>query len=285
MGDQRPLDRPGRIDMEAAELAAQAGPGVGSEDVFGAHRSLINRSHVPRSGQRAWRDDRHRPALRLLRRSDRRPALPMGARSSARAAILPAPPISSSQTVELAPGFAAAWFALGEIRDRLGDRSGAVAAFERPAMPIPRITTAPGFSWRGSASGDVTPAMTETYVRRLFDQYAARFDAALTERLAYRGPEILRDAVGAVMRAAGRPHAVRLDARPRLRHRARRRRVSAVRRLARRRRSVAGDGRAGGGQRPLRPARDAPTCSAFSPPKPRARRAIISSSPPMSSSM
>ena len=36
-----------------------------------------------------------------------------------------------AQTVALAPGFATAWFALGAIRDRLGDRSGAVAAFEQ----------------------------------------------------------------------------------------------------------------------------------------------------------
>src|SRR5579862_1335025 len=35
------------------------------------------------------------------------------------------------QTVELAPGFATAWFALGAIRDQLGDRSNAVVAFER----------------------------------------------------------------------------------------------------------------------------------------------------------
>ena len=42
-------------------------------------------------------------------------------------------------------------------------------------------------------------------MRRLFDQYAARYDAALTEHLAYRGPALLRDAVEAVMRAAGRP--------------------------------------------------------------------------------
>jgi len=47
--------------------------------------------------------------------------------------------------------------------------------------------------------------MTETYVRRLFDQYAARYDSALTERLNYRGPALLRDAVEAVMRAAGLP--------------------------------------------------------------------------------
>ena len=36
-----------------------------------------------------------------------------------------------AQTVELAPGFATAWFALGAIRDRLGDRDGAVTAFEQ----------------------------------------------------------------------------------------------------------------------------------------------------------
>jgi predicted TPR repeat methyltransferase len=46
--------------------------------------------------------------------------------------------------------------------------------------------------------------MSETYVRRLFDQYAARYDAALTERLAYRGPTLLREAVENAMRAEGR---------------------------------------------------------------------------------
>ncbi|MGB6964501.1 MAG: tetratricopeptide repeat protein, partial [Xanthobacteraceae bacterium] len=34
-----------------------------------------------------------------------------------------------TQTLELAPGFAAAWFTLGTVRDRRGDRDGAVAAF------------------------------------------------------------------------------------------------------------------------------------------------------------
>jgi predicted TPR repeat methyltransferase len=47
--------------------------------------------------------------------------------------------------------------------------------------------------------------MTQTYVRRLFDQYAGRYDTALTERLSYRGPALLHDAVAAVMQAAGRP--------------------------------------------------------------------------------
>jgi predicted TPR repeat methyltransferase len=105
------------------------------------------------------------------------------------------------QALELAPQFAAAWFALGEIRDRLGDRSGAIAAFEQARDAGPEDDHGARLQLARLGSGDVTPAMTETYVRRLFDQYAARYDAALTERLTYRGPEILRDAVGSVMRA------------------------------------------------------------------------------------
>src|SRR6516225_9221332 len=42
------------------------------------------------------------------------------------------------QTVEVAPGFATAWFALGAIRDRLGDRDGAVAATRPICRPLRR---------------------------------------------------------------------------------------------------------------------------------------------------
>jgi predicted TPR repeat methyltransferase len=47
--------------------------------------------------------------------------------------------------------------------------------------------------------------MTQTYVRRLFDQYAARYEASLTEHLDYRGPALLRAAVESIMQAARRP--------------------------------------------------------------------------------
>jgi predicted TPR repeat methyltransferase len=53
-------------------------------------------------------------------------------------------------------------------------------------------------------AGEATPRMTDAYVRRLFDQYAARYDSALTEQLAYRGPQLLRGAVSIVMTAAER---------------------------------------------------------------------------------
>jgi predicted TPR repeat methyltransferase len=108
------------------------------------------------------------------------------------------------QTVALAPGFATAWFALGAISDRLGDRSGAIAAFERARDADPQDYHGARLQLARLGAGDATPAMSETYVRRLFDQYAARYDTALTERLAYRGPALLREAVEKAMQSAQR---------------------------------------------------------------------------------
>jgi predicted TPR repeat methyltransferase len=110
-----------------------------------------------------------------------------------------------AQTVELAPRFATAWFALGAIRDQLGDRDGAVAAFGHARDADPEDYHGARLQLARLGSGEAAPAMTETYVRRLFDQYAGRYDEALTERLSYRGPMLLRDAVQALMDAGGRP--------------------------------------------------------------------------------
>jgi predicted TPR repeat methyltransferase len=110
-----------------------------------------------------------------------------------------------AQTLELAPGFATAWFALGAIRDRLGDRAGAIAAFEKTQVLDPEDYHRARLQLARLGAGDASPAMTHAYVRRLFDQYAARYDMALTDHLAYRGPELLREAVESAMRAAERP--------------------------------------------------------------------------------
>src|ERR1700688_4327715 len=110
-----------------------------------------------------------------------------------------------AQTVELAPRFATAWFALGAIRDQLGDRDGAIAAFEQTRTADPEDYHGARLQLARLGAGETTPAMTETYVRRLFDQYSGRYDTALTERLHYRGPALLHDAVEAVMGAAAPP--------------------------------------------------------------------------------
>ena len=110
-----------------------------------------------------------------------------------------------AQTVELAPRFATAWFALGAIRDQLGDRDGAVAAFDHARDADPDDYHGARLQLARLGAGETAPAMTETYIRRLFDQYAGRYDESLTERLSYRGPILLRDAVQALMNARGLP--------------------------------------------------------------------------------
>ena len=109
-----------------------------------------------------------------------------------------------AQTVELVPRFATAWFALGAIRNRLGDHDGAVAAFGKARDADPDDYHGARLQLARLGAGEAVPAMTQTYVRRLFDQYAERYDAALTEHLDYRGPPLLRAAVEAAMGAAGR---------------------------------------------------------------------------------
>src|SRR5689334_23071596 len=110
-----------------------------------------------------------------------------------------------TQTVEAAPGFATAWFALGAIRDRLGDRDGAVAAFGAASRADPDDYHGARLQLARLGVGAPAPAMTEPYVRRLFDQYAARYDAALIEHLHYRGPAVLAAAVKAALARLGRP--------------------------------------------------------------------------------
>jgi predicted TPR repeat methyltransferase len=115
-----------------------------------------------------------------------------------------------AQTVELAPGFATAWFALGAMRDRLGDRAGAIAAFEHARDVDPDDYHGARLHLDRLGAAKTTPEMTAVYVRRLFDQHAPSFDKSLVERLGYRGPALLVDAVQRVCAALVR--SARFDA-------------------------------------------------------------------------
>ena len=110
-----------------------------------------------------------------------------------------------AQTAELAPGFAAAWFMLGEAREKLGDRAAAMAAFTQARAADPQDRQGAALQLARLCGGEASPAMSEAYVRHLFDQYAGRYDTALTEHLRYRGPAILLEAVQHVMRGLGHP--------------------------------------------------------------------------------
>ena len=117
---------------------------------------------------------------------------------------LPAATDLLQQAIELAPNFASAWFTLGEIRQKLGERDAAVEAFRkaRDADPQDRHGAAMHLMWLGA---EPLAAMPPSYVQVMFDQYAPRFETALLNDLDYRAPSLLFKAVLSVRHAAKKP--------------------------------------------------------------------------------
>ena len=102
-----------------------------------------------------------------------------------------------TQALELAPRFASAWFRLGEVRTRLGERDAAVAAFRAALAADPADRNGAALHLVRLGAADTAAAMSPSYVRALFDQYAARFDDALAT-LSYPAPALLRESVETV---------------------------------------------------------------------------------------
>jgi predicted TPR repeat methyltransferase len=99
------------------------------------------------------------------------------------------------QTLELAPDWPPLWFALAIAREKLGLREQAVAAFTQAAA-LDRAGALGADLHLARLGATPTPASaSESYVRGLFDQYAPRFDAHLVDKLAYRAPALLADAL------------------------------------------------------------------------------------------
>ena len=98
------------------------------------------------------------------------------------------------QALELTPAYASAWFALAEIREKLGDRAGAIEAFTkaREADADDRHGAAVHLMRLGAMPVQTMPP---AYMRALFDHYAPAFEHALREGLKYRAPELLLAAV------------------------------------------------------------------------------------------
>ena len=108
------------------------------------------------------------------------------------------------QAIELVPDFASAWFALGKIRDELGEADAAIAAYQKACAADPADHH--GASVRLMRLGAAPlSGMPKAYVQSLFDQYAPRFEQELIERLHYRAPAILFKAVLAVRAGQSKP--------------------------------------------------------------------------------
>ena len=113
------------------------------------------------------------------------------------------------QALERAPDWTAAWFALGEAREKLGDLDAAAQAFRETLAADP--ADAQGAAARLALMGraDAPHALPQAYVARLFNDYAPRFDKHLTDNLNYRAPALIADALGEI--APGRRFASALD--------------------------------------------------------------------------
>ncbi|KAF0135416.1 MAG: hypothetical protein FD152_1333, partial [Xanthobacteraceae bacterium] len=112
---------------------------------------------------------------------------------------------------EMAPRWAAGWFALGEVEAARSFTEAAASAFRQAIACDPDDAMGAGLMLARLGLSTAGPAMSAGYVAALYDDYAPRFERSLREGLTYRGPEILRDAVSRACTAAGRvPHVDRM---------------------------------------------------------------------------
>jgi predicted TPR repeat methyltransferase len=111
----------------------------------------------------------------------------------------------ATQTLELTPQFAPAYALLGRSLAALGRRDEAVAAFNEALGVDPDDALGIGIDLAKLGAADPAEALSESYVRTLFDQYASSFDSHLTAALAYRGPQVVRDALEAATTRRGQP--------------------------------------------------------------------------------
>jgi len=117
---------------------------------------------------------------------------------------LPAAADLLMQAIELASDFTSAWFTLAGIREELGERNAAIAAFQKARASDANDRHGAGLRLMRLGAEPVS-GMPQAYVQALFDQYAPRFESSLVDELGYRGPKLLFHAVLSVRAAARKP--------------------------------------------------------------------------------
>lgn len=97
--------------------------------------------------------------------------------------------------IEADPDWDEAHFALGDICQQAGETEQAITAFRRYLAldPADRLGAGARLTLLGASA--MRDRLPPDYVRALFDEYAPRFETSLRDRLSYRGPELLFEAV------------------------------------------------------------------------------------------
>ena len=101
----------------------------------------------------------------------------------------------AAQSLERVPDFAPAHALLGRAQAALGARGPAVAALNRALELEPGDALGVRIDLARLDALPQDAAITAGYVRALFDDYASGFDRHLVKKLAYRGPELIAEAL------------------------------------------------------------------------------------------
>ncbi|MEQ1939683.1 methyltransferase [Mesorhizobium sp. CN5-321] len=99
--------------------------------------------------------------------------------------------------LELAPAWALGWFRLGEMYEAAGDFSAAGNAWETARGLDPQDRAGAGLKLALIGQIPEPEAPPSAFVEALFDRYADKFDASLVDKLGYRVPGLLFDALQA----------------------------------------------------------------------------------------
>lgn len=111
----------------------------------------------------------------------------------------------AEQALDLAPGYAPAWFLLGRAREARHRQSGdpdehraALRAYAAALDLDPDDALGARIELAQIGQGGPLGAMSPGYVRALFDEYAPRFERHLVETLGYRAPALIVAALDAL---------------------------------------------------------------------------------------
>lgn len=97
--------------------------------------------------------------------------------------------------LELAPGWALGWFRLGEMADAAGQAAQAIEAWSTVLKLDPADRAGARLKLELAGADEPSSAPPGAFVEALFDQYADSFDASLVDKLGYRVPDLLLEAV------------------------------------------------------------------------------------------
>lgn len=142
------------------------------------------RVHAERATRLNSRDPSGWLELGLIRRS-------LGMPEAAAAAF--------ERAVTAAPDSVHAQYCLAEERLALGQKERAAKHFRRCLELDPEDRHGAALGLAQAGAGDAPDRAPDAYVRQLFDDYAEKFESALVDKLAYRAPALLAQALDKVL--------------------------------------------------------------------------------------